>query len=210
MVKILGICGSPRKAASEYALAQALDAVSRVEGVDTDMITLRGKAINFCVHCDKCIRESADRCTLHSDDMSDLYDRFYAADGYIVASPVYDMAIPGQLVTFFNRFRATYTLLKDNPDYFMRKVGGAIAVGGTRNGGQESAIKVIHDFYNTMGMTVVNGSMAGYAGASVWSRDRKAEGAAEDEFGIKNVRALGLKVAQTALLMAGAGKGGSA
>jgi len=207
-VKILGICGSPRKAASEYALTQALEAaagVGGVGGVETDMIELRGKTINFCIHCDKCLRDGADRCTLHHDDMSDFYDRFYFADGYIVSSPVYDMAIPGQLVTFFNRFRANYTLLKANPDYFMRKAGGAIAVGGTRNGGQESAIKVIHDFYNTMGMTVVNGSMAGYAGASIWSRDRKAEGAAEDEFGIANARALGHKVAQTAILLAGGG-----
>lgn len=208
MVKILGICGSPRKAASEYALMQALEAVAEVEGTEVDVMTLRAKTINFCIHCDKCIRDGADRCTLHSDDMSALYDRFYAADGYIVASPVYDMALPGQLVTFFNRFRATYTILKDRPDYFLRKVGGAIAVGGTRNGGQESAIKVIHDFYHTMGMTVVNGSMAGYAGASVWSQDRKAEGAAQDEFGMKNVRTLGTKVARTALLIAGAGERG--
>lgn len=202
MAKIVGICGSPRKGASEYVIEQTMSAAAEVPGIETETILLKGKKINFCIHCDKCIREEADRCTLYEDDMTPLYDSFYNADGYIIVSPVYDMSITAQLVTFFNRFRASYTILKDNPAYFIRKVGGAAAVGGTRNGGQETAIQVMHNFYNTMGMTVVNGSMAGYAGASLWSRDRKAEGVKEDEFGLQNAADLGKKVASMVSLIA--------
>ena len=202
MPKIVGICGSPRKGASEYVLEQTMAAAAETSGIKTETILLKGRKINFCIHCDKCIREEADRCTLYEDDMTPLYDTFYNADGYLIASPVYDMAIPAQLVTFFNRFRASYTILKDNPSYFMRKAGGALAVGGTRNGGQETAIQIIHNFYNTMGMTIVNGSMAGYAGASLWSRDRKAEGVKEDRFGLQNAVDLGRKVAAMVSLLA--------
>jgi len=201
MAKILCVCGSPRSGATEYALKVAMDAMAAIPGVETELLLLKGKKLNFCIHCDKCIREGADRCTLYQDDMTPWYDRLYEADGYLVASPVYDMGITGQLTTFFNRFRATYTILKDNPGYFMKKVGGAIAVGGTRNGGQESAIKIIHDFFNTQGLTVVNGSMAGYAGASVWSQDRRAEGAAADVFGMQNCVDLGVKLAEMALII---------
>ena len=202
MAKIVGICGSPRKGASQYVLEQIMAAVAEAAGIETETILLKGRKINFCIHCDKCIREESDRCTLHDDDMTPLYDTFYNADGYIIASPVYDMSITAQLAAFFNRFRASYTILKDNPSYFMRKVGGALAVGGTRNGGQEATIQVIHNFFNTMGMTIVNGSMAGYAGASLWSRDRKAEGVKEDTFGLQNAVDLGKKVAGMVSLIA--------
>jgi multimeric flavodoxin WrbA len=201
MTKILGICGSPRNAATEYALKQALEAAAQVEGIETQLITLRGKKINFCIHCNKCVKDEKDYCVIYDDDMKDLYDMFYQADGYIVASPVYEMCITGQLATFFNRFRPTYVRLKENPKFFSNKVGGAIAVGGTRNGGQESTINSILGFYHTQGIVVVNGGLGCYAGGSVWSQDKKALGAEEDEIGIKNARLIGEKVAETAKMM---------
>jgi multimeric flavodoxin WrbA len=201
MVKIMGICGSPRQAATEYALKQALEAAASVEGVETTLITLSGKKINFCIHCNKCINEGKDYCTLHKDDMTELYQPFYEADGYLIASPVYDMGLTGQLATFFNRFRATYTRLKDDPKYYSNKVAGAIAVGGTRNGGQENTINCILNFCHTLGITVVNGGMGCYAGAAIWSQDRKALGAEEDFIGIKNALLLGEKVAEMAKII---------
>jgi len=201
MVKILGVCGSPRNAATEYVLKQALESAASIEGVETDLITLRGKKINFCIHCDKCVRDNSSYCTLHHDDMDELYDRFYQADGYIIASPVYEMGVTGQLATFFNRFLGTYTILKENPSYFSKKVGGAIAVGGTRNGGQECTINCIMGFYHTQGITVVNGGLGCYGGTAVWSQDKKALGAQEDLFGIKNARLIGEKVATMAKII---------
>jgi multimeric flavodoxin WrbA len=42
MAKILGICGSPRKAATHYALTEALAAANKVPGVETTLLELRG------------------------------------------------------------------------------------------------------------------------------------------------------------------------
>lgn len=195
MVCILGICGSPRTGATEYTLRQALEAAASVEDVTTDIITLKGKKINFCIHCDKCIKENSPCCTLYDDDMAKLYEQYYQADGYIIASPVYEMGISAQLAAFMNRFRAEYTLVKDNPFYFSKRVGAAIAVGGTRNGGQECAINTILGFYHTQGITVVNGGLGCYGGAAVWSQDKMARGAEEDDIGIKNAKLIGRKVA---------------
>ncbi len=201
MVKILGVCGSPRKASTYYALEQALEAAKAVEGVEVELIELRGRKMNFCVHCNKCVKEDMDRCIIYKDDMDELYDKFYNADGYIFASPVYEMGITPQLSTFFTRFRATYSVLKRDPNFFMKKVAGAITVGGTRNGGQETAILCIHGFCHTQGIVPVNGAMGVYGGACVWSQDKGAEGAAADEVGMKNVRAIGEKVALMAKIM---------
>jgi multimeric flavodoxin WrbA len=199
--KILGICGSPRKSGTEYALTEALAAAAEVEDVEVELITLRGKKINFCIHCNKCIKDEKPFCTIYEDDMTPLYEKFFEADGYIIASPVYEMNITAQLAAFFNRFRANYILLKDNPHFFSSKVGGAISVGGVRNGGQECTINAIHNFYHTMGIEVVNGGMGAYAGASIWSQDRKVEGVQEDEQGVKNARLIGKKVAAMAKIV---------
>ena len=133
--------------------------------------------------------------------MQAFYEKVYNADGYIMASPVYEMNITGQLATFFNRFRPTYTIMKKDATFFSRKVGGAIAVGGTRNGGQESTINAINGFYNTHGVTPINGALGVYAGASVWSKDQGTAGAEADEIGMENCRQIGKKVAMMAKLL---------
>jgi multimeric flavodoxin WrbA len=196
MPKLLGICGSPRNAATEYVLRKALDTASEIQGIETDLILLRGKKINFCIHCNRCIREEKTSCPVYDDDMTGLYERFYASDAYLIASPVYEMNITAQLAAFFNRFRPTYLLLRSDPTHFSDKFGSAIAVGGTRNGGQEMAINAIHGFYHTHGITIINGGLGCYAGAAVWSQDREAKGAEEDERGMKNALLVARKLAQ--------------
>ena len=135
------------------------------------------------------------------DDMTELYEKFYNADGYIIATPVYEMNITAQLATFFNRFRPTWTILKDDPDFFARKVGGAIAVGGTRNGGQEQAINGILGFYHTQGITVCNGGVCVYAGASLWNPG-DGSGTMDDPEGMEKAQGIGRKVAMLTKLLA--------
>lgn len=201
MVKILGISGSPRNAATEYALKEALAAAEAVPGVCIEFLSLRGRKLNFCIHCDRCVKEGSNHCVLYEDDMQELYQPFYEAQGYIIASPVYSMGITGQLATFFNRLRPTFTMLKNNPDCFSDKVGGAIAVGGTRNGGQEITINIILGFYYNMGIMAVSGGLGVYHGASIWSKDQKELGAKEDATGINSARIIGKKVAAAAKLI---------
>ena len=152
MVKIIGICGSPRRKSSYAALREALDGALETGDVEVELIELRARKLNFCIHCNKCLREDAVRCTVYEDDMTPLYEKVYQADGMIIASPVYEMNITAQLAAFFNRFRPTWNIIKKDPTFFNRKVGAAIAVGGTRNGGQEGALNAILGFYHTQGM----------------------------------------------------------
>ena len=103
MVKILGICGSPRKRSAYSALEAALEAAKNSgEEVETELIELRGKKINPCIHCNNCLKKNMDRCTVYEDDMTPLYDKFYEADGILIASPVYEMNITAQTVIFMD------------------------------------------------------------------------------------------------------------
>lgn len=153
-----------------------------------------------CVHCNKCLRDESDRCTVFNDDMTELYDKFYEADGIIIASPVYEMSVTAQLSTFFSRFRSAWMISVKDPYFFTKKVGSAIVVGGTRNGGQEFALQTIVNFYNTQGITVCNGGSGIYAGAALWNPG-DGSGQMNDEWGMENARALGKKTAIMAKIM---------
>ena len=65
---ILGVCGSPRKQATEYVLTKALD-VLKDAGFATEFFSVRGKNIGFCQHCDYCLKHK--ECKLN-DDMQTL------------------------------------------------------------------------------------------------------------------------------------------
>ena len=81
------------------------------------------------------------------------------------------------------------------------KVGGALAVGGVRNGGQELAIGGIQAALMCQEMIVVgDGRPTGHIGATLLNTDDSIAG---DDFGLKTARNLGRRVAQVAMRTAG-------
>ncbi|MFW5787055.1 MAG: flavodoxin family protein [Halanaerobiales bacterium] len=189
MIKLLGICGSPRSGATEYVLDEALKVAKNYAEIETDRILLRKHELPYCIHCDKCIREESKYCAYHEVNNKEIYDKFYKADAYLIASPVYLMNVTGQLTTFFNLLRPVWNILKEDPAFFWDKVGAGISVGGTRHGGQETTINTIHGFYHTYGIHIVGGNHT-YNGGTVWSKDRMKEGAKEDLEGMNTVHSL--------------------
>ena len=88
----------------------------------------------------------------------------------------------------------------DDQCFFTKKVGAAIAVGGTRNGGQEFTLQTIVNFYNTQGMTICNGGSGVYSGAALWSPGDGSQ-TMEDEIGMENAGNLGKKMAVMTKIM---------
>lgn len=182
-LRVLGISGSPREGATAFVVRKALEFAESFGNVETVFATLKGKKINFCLHCDYCVRKKVG--CIQEDDMSILYPSMEAADAWLLGTPVYQGSISAQLKAVLDRCRA---LVAADPDVFKNKVGAAIAVGGDRSGGQEPAITVIHGFYLANRMIPVSGGPFGSnLGGSVWSRDKKAKGAAADEVGMRTV-----------------------
>jgi len=178
---VLGICGSPRNGATEYVLKKALEYLNDDE-FTTDFFTVRGKKLNFCIHCDKCLKTG--KCTFQ-DDMETLRDSMKKADGIIMATPVYNGGCSAQLKTIMDRTRA---FLATNPDFFRGKIGMGISVGGDRIGGQEYALLQIITFYILNGMIPVSGGFFGAnLGATFWSKDT-LEGVIKDEEGFRSLR----------------------
>jgi len=177
---ILCINSSPRRQATEYVSSKARE-ILESKGYETDILNLRGKRINFCIHCDYCLKEK--KCTF-DDGMSEIYPALEDAGGIILATPVYNSGISAQLKAMMDRTRA---LMAKNPDSLKGKIGMGIAIGGDRMGGQEIALMQIHAFFILNGMIPVSGgSFGANLGATFWSKDTR-EGVTEDVEGLKTL-----------------------
>ncbi len=178
---ILGICGSPRKQATEYVLKESLKMLEE-KGFETEFFGLRGKTINPCRHCDYCIRKK--ECIV-KDDMQDLYPLIIEAKGIIMATPIYNGGLSAQLKAVMDRCRALGAV---NFDFMRFKVGMGISVGGDRIGGQELAMQQILTFYILTGAIPISGGAYGAnMGANFWSQDT-LEGVKKDDQGFKSLR----------------------
>ncbi len=181
--RVLGISGSPRKAATDYVVQEALKYLRENHPVETKYFSVMGKELKFCIHCDHCI-QTKEGCVF-KDDMEEVFGLMEWADAYILGSPVYQGNISGQLKTLLDRTRA---ILARNPNVFEGKIGTGIAVGGDRVGGQEPTLRTIHDFYiiNYI-FSTGGGAFGANLGATIWSKDKRAAGAKADKRGLKTL-----------------------
>jgi len=178
---ILGICGSPREQATEYVLKEALRMLNE-KGFETQFWTVRGKWIEFCIHCDYCLRNK--EC-FFQDELQNLYPLLTEAKGIIFATPVYNAGVSAQIKAVMDRTRA---LVAADRNVFKGKIGMGIATGGDRNGGQEFALMQIHSFFILNWMIPVSGGFFGANfGATFWSKDT-LEGVKLDEEGFRSLR----------------------
>ena len=178
---IVGICGSPRRQATEHVLEEALRMLGE-KGFETRLWTVRGKWVDFCAHCDYCL---ANKACVVQDDLQELYALLAQAEGVIFATPVYNGGVSAQTKAVMDRMRA---VVASDKNFFKGKVGMGIAVGGDRSGGQEFALMQIHAFFIINGLIPVGGGFFGAnLGATFWSKDT-LEGVKLDEEGFRSLR----------------------
>ena len=91
-MKILSICGSPRKGNSE-AIINRLKEIFEHKGIENEVILLRRKNIQRCNGCVEYCNKNL-KCS-HGDDMSKIINKMIDADGYVFVSPNY-FAMPPQ------------------------------------------------------------------------------------------------------------------
>jgi multimeric flavodoxin WrbA len=147
-VHVLGVSGSPRAGATSSLVQAALLGAASVAGTTTEYVTLAGKAISGCDGCAPCLAAGA--CVI-DDDMQALYPRLLAADGLVLGSPVYFGSPSALCKAFMERVEGFGVHEKK----LRLKTGGAIAAGGSRNGGQETTLIAINLWYHINDMIPV-------------------------------------------------------
>ncbi|MGD9031335.1 MAG: NAD(P)H-dependent oxidoreductase [Desulfobacteraceae bacterium] len=98
---IVAVNGSPHAGIGNTSLMIEMlrDPLSR-EGFDLKVINLSEHEIEYCTGCAFCLEKG--NCWI-DDDHKSITKKLLAADGIILASPVYVMNVPGQMKTFIDR-----------------------------------------------------------------------------------------------------------
>ena len=152
-MKVLGISGSPRRGGNTELLVKKALGFCKAEGAAVSFIALSEKRIEHCRGCNSC-REPPHLCG-QEDDVAGILAEMKSADAIIIGSPTYFSAVSGKLKSLLDR-----TLpLRVGGFQLSGKVGGAIAVGGSRNGGQESVCRDIQNWMLIHEMIVMNPSL---------------------------------------------------
>jgi multimeric flavodoxin WrbA len=183
-MKIVGLAGSPRDGNTKFLVSLAMDECAKT-GAETELLHVGKMKIAPCNACDRCRTEG--KCVI-KDDFQKVADKVEKADGIIIGSPVYFGCVSAQLKAFMDRTRylRRREALKD-------KVGGAVATGGSRNGGQELVLRQIHNFFLIHGMLVAGDEKTMHFGGASYGD------ATKDEEGKETTRNLGRHVAQIIL-----------
>ena len=196
-IKLFGISGSPRKASTDHIVRESLGYAAEKYDAQIEYFSAMGKNINFCIHCDYCIKNK-NGC-IHKDDMQFVYEKLKWADAIIIGTPVYQGTLSAQTKAIMDRCRA---IAAQDIHFIQNKPGAALAVGGDRIGGQEPSIQAILNFYViNEALPVGGGSFGANLGGAFWSKDKGAEGAREDDEGLKSMRKTVDRLIKTTILL---------
>jgi multimeric flavodoxin WrbA len=148
-MKILSICGSPRKGNSETVLL-ALQKIFKEKGVENEIILLREKNIERCHGCvEFCNHQHV--CRLH-DDMDEIMAKMIKADAYVFNSPNYFQMPSGLFKDFIDRCCIFFT---NNEEPFKNKQAAVICVGADKPEKIDVCTQIIaNNFCKTLGLKV--------------------------------------------------------
>ena len=170
-MKVLLINGSPRKDGNCDRLLNEAAAVFTAENVEVVRYDVGTKDVRGCIACGGCATKG--ECVL-GGDVPALAKELAAADGMIVASPVYYASPNGSVLALLDRL-----FMSANCDLRM-KVGASFAV--ARRAGTVATFDVLNKYYTINQMPVASGRY--------WNNGfGRAKGEIEgDEEGLQNAR----------------------
>jgi multimeric flavodoxin WrbA len=100
-LKVVAVNGSPHAGIGNTSLMLEMLRPTLVEeGFDLEVINLAGQHIEYCTGCAFCMEKGG--CWI-DDDHRKILEKLLAADGIILASPVYFSHVTGRMKTFLDR-----------------------------------------------------------------------------------------------------------
>lgn len=172
-MKVLIINGSPRNGGNTTIAIAEMAKIFTAEGIETQIEQIGGEAIRGCIACNSCSKTG--KCVF-DDAVNRIAPMFEAADGLVIASPVYYASANATLIACLDRlFYSTHF------DKTM-KVGASVVCG--RRGGCSATFDELNKYFTICGMPVASSQYWN----SIHGRDK---GEAEfDEEGKQTMRAL--------------------
>ena len=172
-MNVLLVNASPHPHGNTALALSEMETVFAAAGVHTDVLRIGSSAIRGCIACGIC--SARGRCVFE-DEVNQAAPLFEAADGLVLATPVYYASANATLIAFLDRLFYSTSFDKT------MKVGAGIAV--ARRGGCSATFDEINKYYTISGMPV--------ASSQYWNsvHGRAPGEAAQDAEGLQTVRAL--------------------
>ena len=177
-MKVLMLNGSPRINGNTAIALREMSAVFEAEGVETETILLGNKEIRGCIACGKCFELG--KCVF-SDVVNELAPKFEAADGLVIASPVYYASANATLIAALDR------LFYSTPFDKTMKVGASVVC--ARRGGCSATFDELNKYFTISNMPI--------ASSQYWNsiHGREEGEAQQDEEGRQTMRTLARNMA---------------
>ncbi len=195
-LKIVGVSTSLRKGKTTAAAVQrVLDAAQAVapERIEIELIELAGLKMPVEVVVGGTL-EPGER-----DDFPAIAEKLSAPDvaGIVIGTPTYFANMSSLCKAFLER----WMVFRKNDFSLSNKVGGVVATGSSRDGGQELTIQSVQAAMMAQEMIMIgDGRPSAHFGPVVWNQ---GDDISKDEIGLKAADNLGRRVAEVALRMAG-------
>lgn len=184
-MKVVAFSGSARRDGNTALLVRTAFEPLEAAGVECELLQLAGKRVRGCTACMKCAEAKDGACVGVRDYISEeCIPRALAADGIIIASPVYFADVTTETKALIDRLGYAS---RQGGNMLARKVGaGIIAV---RRGGAIHAFDTVNHLFLISEMIVV--------GSSYWNIGvgRAPGEVAHDEEGMRTMRTLGANMA---------------
>jgi len=142
-MKVLLLNGSPKADGNTAIALNEMLKIFEAEGVETEVICVGGQVVRGCMSCNACGKLG--RCVI-DDAVNEVAAKFEAADGLVVASPVYYASANGTLISLLDRLFYSSSFDK------RMKVGASVAV--ARRGGCSATFDELNKYFLISGMPV--------------------------------------------------------
>ena len=172
-MKVLILNGSPRVGGNTTVAVEEMERVFQEEGVEVETVQVGARDIRGCIACGRCAETG--RCVF-DDIVNELAPKLEAADGLVVASPVYYASANATLVACLTRL-----FYSSHFDKSM-KVGASVVC--ARRGGCSATFDELNKYFTISGMPI--------ASSQYWNsvHGRAAGEAAMDAEGLQTMRTL--------------------
>ncbi len=172
-MRILILNGSPRVNGNTTIALKEMMAVFEEAGVEAEVVQIGNKDIRGCIACNSC--RTNGKC-IFDDAVNELSPKFEAADGLIIASPVYYASANATLIACLDRLFYSTGFDKS------MKVGASVVV--ARRGGCSATFDELNKYFTISNMPI--------AASQYWNsvHGREPGEAEKDLEGLQTMRTL--------------------
>ncbi len=139
------INGSPRKDGNTSIALEEMRKTFEAEGVETEIVRVGNQDVRGCIACGRC--GETGKCVF-DDVVNELAPKFQAADGLVVASPVYYASANATLIAVLDRL-----FYSSHFDKTM-KVGASVVC--ARRGGCSATFDELNKYFTISNMPVAS------------------------------------------------------